>query len=117
MTTAEELEGFFIIKSILREEVDAERIVSRDVRSYFGILLDDNNRKPLARLHFNSGTKKLGLFDNSEKREDRVVLQNLDDIYSHRSRLLATLSFYETNRAGQESETNAATEASIEGKV
>ncbi len=94
VTSAEELEGFFIVKSILRESVAADRIVARDVRSYFGILLDDNNRKPLARLHFNSSTKYLGLFDNSEKKEDRVALKSLDDIYSYRARLLNTPGFY-----------------------
>lgn len=41
------------MKGILRTVADASRIVHRYVRSYFGILLDDNNRKPLARLHFN----------------------------------------------------------------
>ncbi|MEM8835682.1 MAG: restriction endonuclease, partial [Planctomycetota bacterium] len=46
-TTMEELEGFFIIKAIVRDVVDPSRVHARDVRSYFGILLDDNNRKPV----------------------------------------------------------------------
>lgn len=50
-TTSEELEGFYIVKSLLRDVVDPNRIVHRDTQSYMGILLDDNNRKPLARLH------------------------------------------------------------------
>lgn len=95
VTTAEELEGFFIVKSILREAVDAHRIVARDVRSYYGILLDDNNRKPLARLHFQSKTKYIGLFDNADKQEDRIKLDTLDDIYQYRERLLATPAFYD----------------------
>ena len=95
VTTAEELEAFFIVKSILREQVAPDRIVPRDVRSYFGVLLDNNNRKPLARLHMNGGVKHLGLFDNAEKREDRVRLDCLDDIYMYRDRLLATPAFYQ----------------------
>lgn len=95
VTSAEELEGYFIVKSILREAVAPGRIVARDVRSYFGVLLDDNNRKPLARLHFNSSTKYLGLFDNPNKAEERVPLSTLDDIYLYRERLLATPAFYE----------------------
>ena len=52
-TTKEELEGFYIVKSLLRDIVDPNRIIHRDTQSYMGILLDDNNRKPLARLHLN----------------------------------------------------------------
>ena len=95
VTTSEELEAFFIVKSILREVIAPHRIVARDVRSYFGVLLDDNNRKPLARLHLNGTVKYLGLFDNSEKREERVRLETLDDIYLHRERLLSTPAFYD----------------------
>ncbi len=40
-------------KSYFKEALPAARIAFRDTQSYFGILLDDNNRKPLARLHFN----------------------------------------------------------------
>ena len=53
VTTEEELEGFYIVKSILRQFIDAERVAYRDVQSYFGILIDDNNRKPVCRLYFN----------------------------------------------------------------
>lgn len=52
VTTPEEIEGFYIIRSILRPSVRADRIVMRD-KSYCAILLDNNNRKPIARLHFN----------------------------------------------------------------
>ena len=104
-TTEEELEGFYIVKSILRETVDPKRIVHRDVQSYFGILLDNNNRKPLARLHFNSGQKYIGLFDNPNKEEDRVAIASLDEIYGLRDRLLATPAFYDTTTGeGDEAE-------------
>jgi len=101
-TTAEELQGFYIVKGILRQVVDASRIVYRDVRSYFGVLLDDNNRKPLARLHFNARQKYIGLFDNPDKKEDRVALNGLDDIYLHADRLRSTVGFYETPEAPTE---------------
>lgn len=56
VTTEEELEAFQIVKAILREKIPAERIAHRDTQSYFGVLLDDNNRKPVCRFHF--GTSK-----------------------------------------------------------
>ncbi len=101
-TTAEELQGFYIVKGILRQVVDASRIVYRDVRSYFGVLLDDNNRKPLARLHFNGRQKYIGLFDNADKKEERVALTGLDDIYLYADRLRGTVGFYETSEAPDE---------------
>lgn len=86
-TTAEELEGFFIVKSIVRTIVDSARIVHRDTQSYFGILLDDNNRKPVCRLHFNRAQKYLGILD-AEKKETRHPINSLDDIYRFSDQLI-----------------------------
>lgn len=93
-TTNDELEGFYVIKSLLRDLVDPNRIIHRDTQSYMGILLDDNNRKPLARLYFNRSQKYLGLF-NEQRQEERVQIQNLDDIYQHAEKLRRVFTFYE----------------------
>jgi hypothetical protein len=93
VTTEEELEGFHIVKSILREVVDLERVSARDTMSYFGVLLDDNNRKPICRLHFNRSQKYLGLFD-VHKNEERVAIDSLNDIYKCADRIKATVAFY-----------------------
>lgn len=93
-TTIDELEGFHIVKAIVRTVVDANRISQRDTKSYFGILLDDNNRKPICRLHFNRSQKYLGIFD-SEKNETRHPIETLDDIYQHADILKATVGLYE----------------------
>jgi hypothetical protein len=107
VTSEEELEGFYIIKSLLRTMVDPNRIVHRDTQSYMGILLDDNNRKPIARLHFNRPQKYLGLFDENRK-ERRVPIQSLDDIYKHADDLRHVFSFYEREKgAGQADVTSA----------
>lgn len=94
VTTDEEMEGFFIVRAILRDIVNVKRIAHRDVKTYFGVLLDDNNRKPLCRLHFNTGQKYLGLI-NEKKEEERVPIESLDDIYKHADRIRAAVSFYE----------------------
>ncbi len=94
VTTEEEIEGFHIVKSILRESVDISRIYARDTQSYFGVLLDDNNRKPLCRLHLNGGKKYLGIFD-SNKKETRVQLEVMDDIYKYAEQLKETIGCYE----------------------
>lgn len=92
-TTPEELEGFYIVRSILRPHVDSSRIVHRDAQSYFAILFDDNNRKPICRLHFNGQKKYIGLLD-ADKKEVRHEIQSLDDIYSHAEVLQQTALLY-----------------------
>lgn len=81
-TTLEELEGYQIVKAIACGEVKPQRITQRDAKSYFAVLLDDNNRKPIARLHFNGKQKFLGLLD-LEKNETRHALESLEQIYQH----------------------------------
>lgn len=92
-TTEAELEGYYIVKAIVRSVVDAERIVHRDTKSYMGILLDDNNRKPICRLRFNSSTKYLGLI-GADKNETIHALERLDDIYRYAEELKQTTQMY-----------------------
>ena len=80
ITTQEEIDGFNIIRAIGSRAVDPSRIVMRDAKSYCAVLLDDNNRKTIARLHFNSPTARyLGTF--SGKDETRHSVENPVDIY------------------------------------
>ncbi|WP_369373024.1 type I restriction endonuclease [Promicromonospora sp. Populi] len=93
-TTLEEIEAFQIVRAIACSEVPPVRIVQRDTKSYMGVLLDDNNRKPVARLHFNTGQKYLGLFDE-EKVETRHAIESLDQIYDHAEHIRKTVHNYE----------------------
>lgn len=97
VTTVEETEGFMIVRAILRKYVAVSRVVMRDVQSYCGILLDDNNRKPICRMHFNGSKKFLTLFDKEEL--ERVDIENLEDLYQLATRLRATIAKYETKVA------------------
>ncbi|WP_018630524.1 type I restriction endonuclease [Niabella aurantiaca] len=103
ITTEEETEGAQIIKAILREVVPAARIAFRDTQSYFGILLDDNNRKPLARLHFNFSKKYLELFHKGKDNGEKKLLDSLDDMYQYRKELLATVASYQQKNDKEES--------------
>lgn len=93
VTSQEELEGYHIVKALTRTVLDASRISQRDTKSYFGILVDDNNRKPLCRLHFNRSQKYIGLFD-IDKNETRHPIATVDDIYSYADILKATAALY-----------------------
>ncbi len=93
-TTEEELEGFLIVKTILRQKIPANRITYRDAQSYFSIILDDNNRKPICRLYFNGNKKFISTFDENKK-ETKNEIQSLDDIFNFSSELLKTIEQYE----------------------
>lgn len=83
VTTEEELEAYHIVKAIACSEVKPERVTFRDQQSYATVILDNNNRKPIARLWFNAKKQKhLGLFDDAKK-ETKHALSGLDGIYAH----------------------------------
>ena len=93
-TTEEELEGFYTVKSIVREVVVPDRIFHRDTISYMSIILDDNRRKPICRLYFNRSKKYLGLFDE-EGKHGRIEIEDIDDIYEYAEQLKATAQGYD----------------------
>ncbi len=97
ITTEDEIEGFHIVKSILRENIDLKRIVIRDKKSYCGILLDNNNRKPICRMYFNTKQKYIGLF-TEDKNEEKVPIEDLNCIYSYADKLKSTVGNYENGK-------------------
>jgi len=94
VTTPAELEGFYIVKSILRQVTDPARITYRDKKGYFGILLDNNQLKPICRLHLDGKQKFLGLF-SQKRQEEKVPIEKLDDFYKYADRLNATVALYD----------------------
>ncbi|WP_244211100.1 hypothetical protein [Amycolatopsis kentuckyensis] len=100
VTTEEELEDYRIVRAIVCGEVPAARVAARDTKTYFGVLLDDNNRKPIARLWFNRSKKYLGVFDEN-KVETRLPISTVEDIYRHADHLRNTVARYLTTARPQ----------------
>lgn len=94
VTTVEEIEAFNVVKAIFRQKIDVARVVSRDRQRYFGVLLDDNNRKPLCRFHFNTKQKYLGII-LANKKEEKIAIDSIDEIFNYSEKLLATINFYQ----------------------
>ncbi len=95
ITTEEEINSYYIVKSILRTKIPSNRITYRDSQNYFSIFLDDNNRKPICRIYLNGVNKKyLGVFDK-DKKESKHEITSIDDIYNFSSDLFATIANYE----------------------
>ncbi|MDI5897367.1 type I restriction endonuclease [Flavobacterium yafengii] len=93
-TTEEELEGFMIVKTILRQKTSVNRVTFRDAQSYFAVFLDDNNRKAVCRLYLNGSRKFIGTFDEAKK-ETKNEIRNLDEIFNYSELLLKTIESYE----------------------
>lgn len=93
--TEEERDCYNIIRAITCSEANADRIVPRNGKTYLAVLLDDNNRKPIARLWFKRETKYLGTFDEG-KTETRLHVDRPEDIYLHVDRIRSTVSNYLT---------------------
>lgn len=91
-TTEIEKEGFMIVKTILRQKLDADRITFRDSQSYFAIFLDDNNRKTICRLYLNGGKKYFSYIDyDDNKKEVKTEIQKLDDIFNFADILISVV--------------------------
>ncbi len=94
VTTVDEVKGYEIVRTLLGEVVEPGRVAMRDTKSYCGVLLDDNNRKPICRLRFNSSQWYLGLFDE-EKNETKVPISGVEDISKHGAALRETARRYD----------------------
>lgn len=101
VTTELEKEAFFIVKSIASEVIDANRVAMRDRKHYCNILFDDNQRFPIARLHFNNPSHlrvefydKITLTKNGGKLGEKVDIEQVSDLYNHKERVLNIINEY-----------------------
>lgn len=93
-TTQIEIDGFNIIRAICSKLVSPDRIVMRDAKSYCAILLDDNNRRTIARMYFNSAKARyVGLFTGKD--EERKPVSGPIDVYQHSDAILARIAEFE----------------------
>lgn len=93
-TTAEETEAFMIVRAIAARYAPIDRVTMRDAKSYCAILMDDNNRRPLCRLYFNSQTtKSIGVFD-ADKTETKLKIEKPSDIYHFAEKIESIVQQY-----------------------
>ena len=83
------LEGYKVVKDILRAVVVGSRVSRAGTKSDCYILLDDNNREPICRLWVNKKKVYLNVFDENEK-ETRHRIGSFEDIYVFAEEIKAT---------------------------
>lgn len=93
VTTDLELESFYIIRGILAGTVDINDVVYRDTESYFGILYQNNNRKPICRINLDRKKKQIFIPDEN-KNFERHYIESLNDIYKYKEELIKAVTMY-----------------------
>ncbi|MED1951008.1 type I restriction endonuclease [Brevibacillus centrosporus] len=88
VTTEEEIEGYVTVKFLLKDVVDSGRVFYRDNLSYFNVLLDDNIRKWICRLHLN-GSNKFIQFNDEHK--TMTPITSVMDISEHKDKLIEVI--------------------------
>ena len=81
----------------MRQKFSAERINYRDALSYFSILLDNNNRKTICRLYFNSAKKQISISDENKK-EIKYDLLKLDDLFNYSEQLISSANLFDKSK-------------------
>jgi len=98
--TEEEWQGYYIVKAILTEIIDPTRVSIRETQRYRGILLDDNNRKPICRLYFNTKQKYIGIIDDEidNKKVNKIPINELNEIYNLSERLKNVVKWFDESK-------------------
>ena len=90
VTTNEELESYYIVKSILSEFINPTDLYYKDTYSYFGILYENKVTKWICRVYLKESVKYI-IIPDENKKEIRYEINNIADIYKLKEQLIARL--------------------------
>lgn len=87
ITKEDEIQAFYIIKSILAGFIPLNKITYKDTENYFGILFDNKVTKWICRLKLGD-LKKSIIFPEIPDVPPRCYIENLDDIYKYKNEII-----------------------------
>ena len=93
VTTQEEMEAFYIVKAILRPNIDIDRVTFKDTQNWFNVLIDESIRKSVCKLYFNGKKKYIGILDENKK-EVKSEINDINDIFNYSKQLLDAVEIY-----------------------
>lgn len=93
ITTAEEWEGYYTVRTLLHEVIKPERVLFKDTLSYFNVLLDGKVQQQICRFYFNNQRKYIGLF--SEQGETKKEINGISDLYLLKREFVTAVQMYE----------------------
>lgn len=89
ITTQEEIDAYNIVKGILRRNIPASRITYKDNKTYFSVTIDGFGWKWICRLYLK---KHKYISFPSEKGEEKIEIQSIDEIFDHSDSLIKSLT-------------------------
>lgn len=91
VTTQEELDGYNIVRAILRQYVDPSRVHYRNRKHYFLVCVDDWNLWWICRFYFKTRNKSIGFPPESGGDISYVDIERIDDIFAFADKLKKAL--------------------------
>ena len=84
VTTAEEQEGYELVRNLVSDVVDARRVTMNDTQQYCGITLDGDSRKTICRFRFGVRVKNLCFGDFANETRHRLdTINDINDYADH----------------------------------
>lgn len=93
VTTMEEMEAFYIVKSIISEFCDLSNIYYKDTMYYFGVLYENKVTKWICRIYLKENVKYV-IIPDKDKKEIRYDIDKVNDIYKLRDHLIERLNTF-----------------------
>ncbi len=93
ITTAEELESYYIVKSILSEFIEPDTLYYKDTASYFGILYENKVTKWICRIFLKENVSFI-IIPDENKLEIRYEISSITDIYKLKDKLITRLNSF-----------------------
>lgn len=93
VTTNEEVESYYVVKSILSEIVNPNDLYYKDTFSYFGILYENKVTKWICRVYLKESIKYV-IIPDQNKKDIRYEIENISDIYKLKDELITRLKSF-----------------------
>jgi len=94
VTTEEEIEGYVLVKLLLKDVIETKRFYYRDNKSYFNILIDDSIRKWICRLGLNTSNKYVQ-FNDDDKTTFKI--NDVNELILYKDKLIEVASKFSKN--------------------
>ena len=91
ITTQEELECFYAICAILRNEIDVNRLSYKDTQSYFGVLVDNKVTRWIAHIYIKDRKKYFTVPGKDGEKDQRIDIEGPNDLYNYSALLIEKL--------------------------
>lgn len=93
VTTAEEMESYYIVKSILAEYVKPDTIFFKDTYSYFGILYENKVTKWICRVFLKQNVRYI-IIPDLDNKEVKFEINDVADIYKYKDKIIQRLQTF-----------------------